>query len=57
MTKTPKGISLLTEEQVCEIRKNRNHLTQTQLAEEYGVTQPAISNVINRRSYRDVVCK
>lgn len=56
MTKTKKGISLLTDEQVCEIRNNPKRKSQAALAEEFGVSQPAISFVRNYKSYRDVVC-
>lgn len=56
MTKNKHGISLLTDQQVCEIRNNPHGLTQQKLAEKFGVSQVAISHVKTYRSYKDVTC-
>lgn len=46
----------LSNSDVREIRKEykKNGITQAELAEEYGVSTPAISRIVNRRTYRDV---
>ena len=47
------GQAKLTEKQVSEIRSRWwcQGVTQRQLAEEYGVKQPTISNIISRRTW------
>lgn len=54
--KSDRGLKLLTPDQVCEIRNNPRGKKVRELAEEFGVTQGAISWVRTYRSYRNVVC-
>lgn len=51
-----RGLDLLNEEQVCEIRNNPHGKSQRALAKEFGVSQGAISWVKTYRSYRDINC-
>lgn len=47
------GNAKLTEEQVLEIR-NRVNYTQSELAEEFGVSDTLIGNIIRRESWKHV---
>lgn len=43
------GNAKLSDEQVAEIRRRYPQETMTALAAEYGITQPHVSNIVNRK--------
>jgi hypothetical protein len=49
------NLAKLTENDVRRIRSLKGIVQQKQLAEEYGVTPPAISAIWRRTTWRDVV--
>lgn len=50
------GQAKITEDDALEIRKryNEGDITQKALAEEYGLTQQGVSDIINRRSWKHI---
>jgi len=61
MVKTTKGLSALTHDQVRQIRAEyrakrygTRRVTQQSLAETYGVSQQAISDILSGKTYKDV---
>jgi DNA-binding transcriptional regulator YiaG len=45
---------ILTEEQVLEIRANKNKLSQRKLASMYNVTRGTIQSAIDRKSWKHI---
>jgi DNA-binding transcriptional regulator YiaG len=49
------GSAKLTEQQVLEIRENKNNLSQRKLAKTYGVSQYAIQAILHKKTWKHLI--